>query len=114
VGAAVAAAVTNVGMNVLNLLQARSALGLSPYNRSYVHLLAPAAAMVGATLLLRKNSAIFSHDWIAVGAAAIMAYTVFGGMVLMFGLDADDRLIANAVWLRIRGAVGLGPSEAAP
>lgn len=114
VGAAVAAAITNVGMNGWNLLQARSALGLSPYNRSYLHLLLPAVAMLGVTLLLKKNSAMFSHDWIAVGASTVTAYAVFGAILLMFGLDADDRLIASAVWLRVRGAVGLGPSEVAP
>jgi hypothetical protein len=31
-----------------------------------------------------------------------------GGAVVAFamGLDADDRLIANAVWMRLRGAFG--------
>ena len=114
VGAAVAAAITNVGMNALNLIQARQALGLTPYNRSYVHLLPPAAAVVGVTLLLKKNSSLFVHDWIAVGVALILAYVFFGAIYMMFGLDVDDRLIARAVWSRIRTAAGLTLDEAAP
>jgi O-antigen/teichoic acid export membrane protein len=114
VGAAVAAAITNVGMNAWNLLQVRLALGLSPYNRSYFHVLPPAAAAIGVTLLLKKNSALFGHDWVAVGVAIFLAYMVFGAIVLVFGLNEDDRLIANAIWLRVRGAVGRGPSEVAP
>jgi O-antigen/teichoic acid export membrane protein len=35
VGAAVASAIPNAGINVLNLLQVRAVLRLSPYNRSY-------------------------------------------------------------------------------
>jgi hypothetical protein len=27
-------------------------------------------------------------------------------MAFVMGLDADDRLIANAVWTRVRGAFG--------
>ncbi len=114
VGAASAAAITNVGMNVLNLQQARKALGLSPYNRSYFHLLPPAVAVVIVTLVLKKNSFIFAHDWLAAGVALILAYVVFGAIVLLSGLDADDRLIANAVWLRIRGAVSPGSPGATP
>ena len=48
VGAVVAAATTNTGTNAWNLLQVRSSLGLSPYNRSYLSLLP--AAMVTAVV----------------------------------------------------------------
>jgi O-antigen/teichoic acid export membrane protein len=112
VGAAVAAAITNVGINAWNLLQVRSALGLLPYNRSYMHLFLPSAATMGVTLLLRKNSVVFGHDWIAVLASAVVAYTVFGAIAVMLGLDADDRLIVKAIWLRVRGFFGPGTSEA--
>jgi O-antigen/teichoic acid export membrane protein len=114
VGAAVAAAITNMGINVWNLLQVRRALGLLPYNRSYTHLFLPSAATLGVTVLIRKNSATFGHDWIAVLASAVLAYTVFGAIAVMFGLDADDRLIAKAILLRIRGIVGRGSAGAEP
>jgi hypothetical protein len=64
------------------------------------------------TLALKKVSAFFGHDWVAAGVAVFMAYAVFGAIILMFGLDADDRMIANAIWSRVRGALGMGSSEA--
>ncbi len=106
VGAAIAAAITNVGMNVWNLLQVRAALHLSPYNRSYLYLLPPAIASIAVTLLLKRNAAVFHHDWLAVAVSGVLAYVTFAGIVLAFGLNPDDRLIADAIWLRVRGAFG--------
>jgi O-antigen/teichoic acid export membrane protein len=103
VGAALAAAVTNVGMNALNLFEVRSALGISPYNRGYFRLVPPALAMLTATLVLKMNSERFHHDWLAAGVALVFTYAVFGAAVLMMGLDADDRTIASAIWSRVRG-----------
>jgi hypothetical protein len=34
--------------------------------------------------------------------AAAAVYAVFIGAVLMAGLEADDRLIASAIWSRVR------------
>jgi O-antigen/teichoic acid export membrane protein len=112
-GAAIAAAVTNAGMNAWNLIEVKRALGLTPYNRSYLRLLPPTAAAVAVILLLKKNVEIFRHDWLAVAATTIAAYIVFAIVVLAIGLDSDDRLIANAIWSRIRGTVGKSPIEAA-
>ena len=80
-------------------------MGLSPYNRSYVRLLAPVTASVIVLLMIR---AVFSspiHEWVVVGAALLLAYLVFFGTALLVGLDADDRVIARAVWNRIRGVL---------
>ena len=49
VGAATAAALTNLGTNLWNLLQVRKALGISPYNRGYLRLIWPTVAMVIAS-----------------------------------------------------------------
>jgi hypothetical protein len=38
---------------------------------------------------------------VVVATAAV--YGVFAGAVLLSGLEADDRLIAAAIWARIRG-----------
>jgi len=103
-GAAVAAAITNAGINLWNLLEVRRVLGLSPYNRGYWRLLPPTVATLAATLALRNYSHIFHHDWLAVGITLVSAYCVFAAMVPAAGLDADDQLIAAAVWSRIRGA----------
>ncbi|HUA13881.1 MAG TPA: flippase [Verrucomicrobiae bacterium] len=107
VGAAIAAAVTNVGTNVWNLLLVRKVLRLSPYNRGYLRLLPGAAATVIVALVAREASGIFHHDWIMVGAGTAMAYLIFAGATLAIGLDQDDRMIASAIWAKVRSAVGI-------
>jgi O-antigen/teichoic acid export membrane protein len=106
VGAAAAAAITNVGMNVRNLREVREALGISPYNRSYLRLLPPTLATLVVIWFFRKNIAAFGHNWLAVIAATVVAYLVFAATALVSGLDEDDRLIARAIWSRIRGGFG--------
>ncbi|HEY7098194.1 MAG TPA: oligosaccharide flippase family protein [Terriglobales bacterium] len=104
-GAAVAMAVTIAMGNFWYLYEVRRRMGLSPYNRSYVRLLAPVTASVIVLLMIR---AVFSspiHEWVVVGAALLLAYLVFFGTALLVGLDADDRVIARAVWNRIRGVL---------
>ncbi len=103
VGAAIAAAMTNIGMNAWNLLEVRERLGLSPYNRGYLRMLWPTLAVAAVTLAIKKYEYFFGHNWLTVGVALVAAYGLFTTMVLMIGLDADDRLIVNAVWSRIRG-----------
>ncbi len=105
IGAATAAAITNVGMNAWNLLEVRRALRISPYNRGYVRLLAPTVVTTLVILALSRYSFVFHHDWLAVGATLVVAYCLFAGIVLMVGLDSDDRLIASAVWSRLKVAV---------
>jgi len=104
VGAAVATALTNVGMNAWNLLEVRKALGISPYNRGYLRLLLPTVVTLAATLALRKYAYLFHRDWLAIGITLGLTYCIFSGVVLMGVLDADDRLIATAIWSRIQGA----------
>jgi O-antigen/teichoic acid export membrane protein len=110
VGAAIAAAGTNVGINLWNLIEVRRALGLTPYNRSYLRLVLPAMAMLAATVVLRMSSGAFGRDWLAAAVALLVAYVVFATATLAFGLDADDRLIATAIWSRLRTAVGNAPT----
>jgi O-antigen/teichoic acid export membrane protein len=103
IGASIAAAFTNVGMNVGYLLEVRSALKLSPYNKGYLRLLPPTFAMIAITLFVRMQTSRLGHDWLAVGIALLAAYAVFTAVVFAIGLDDDDRLIAKAVWSRLRG-----------
>jgi O-antigen/teichoic acid export membrane protein len=106
IGAAVAAAITNVGMNVWNLLEVRKALGISPYNRGYYRLILPLFCMTAVTVILRMNASRFHHDWLSLTVTLIVAYIVFGGATVMLGLDADDRMIISAVWARVRERTG--------
>ncbi len=105
-GAAVAAAITNVGTNAWNLVEVRRALKLSPYNRSYLKLLPSVGCALLVALLVRKASLFIRPDWVGIGVALVLAYAAFSIVVFAMGLDADDRLIANAVWKRVRGAFG--------
>ena len=102
-GAAVAAAITNAGTNAWNLVEVRSALKLSPYNRSYLKLLPPLTIAFAITLLVSKASMFIRADWVVIVLALLLAYGAFSGVAFAMGLDADDRLIANAVWTRVRG-----------
>jgi O-antigen/teichoic acid export membrane protein len=104
VGAAIAAAITNVGMNAWNLLEVHKALGISPYNRGYWRLLPPTVVTLVVTLALKKYSYMFHHNWLAIIVTLGLAYCIFAAIVLMGVLDTDDRLIATAIWSRIRVA----------
>jgi O-antigen/teichoic acid export membrane protein len=102
VGAAVAAALTTAGGNILNLREVRSALGLSPYNRSYARLLPPLLATLVVSALLRPVLMALNAPWVAIAVALPLAYLVFVAVTWVGGLDADDRLIARAAWGRVQ------------
>lgn len=102
VGAAVAAAITNAGMNALNLIEVRRVLGISPYNRSYLRLFLPGAVALAAVVVLNRVSLVFHHDGLAVCIALGVAYGLFAAVIFLYGLDADDRMIASAMWSKMR------------
>jgi O-antigen/teichoic acid export membrane protein len=103
-GAAIAAVIGNVGSNVWCLFEVKKVLGFFPYNRSYWSLTLPAAAVLVAGLSLRIALQSVRPDVIVVGVSMLVAYAVFLGTVLASGLEADDRLIANAIWARVRNS----------
>jgi O-antigen/teichoic acid export membrane protein len=105
-GAAVAAAITNVGMNAWNLQEVRKALKLSPYNRSYLKLLPSIGSALLITLLVSRASVFVRADWIVVIVSLLLAYGGFSLVSFAMGLDADDLLIANAVWARAQDFFG--------
>lgn len=102
-GAALGAAITNVVGNVWCLREVRLKLGLSPYNRSYLHLALPLAGTLTILLGLRLGFGAARSEWAVIGAALLLGYLAFLGIALAFGLDADDQLIARAVWARVSG-----------
>ncbi len=108
-GAAVAAATTNVLVNLWYLKGAYDQLHLLPYNRSYVRL-GPAFLAVGFSLYVVMRFASGQPKWIELGLGGFMAYASFVGTALVSGLDADDRLITTAIWSRARNLIY--PSEA--
>jgi O-antigen/teichoic acid export membrane protein len=105
VGAAVAAAITNAGINAWNFLNVRKVMGLSPFSRSFARLSVPALGSVALALIVSRQQSWFRHDWLAIGVAFVAIYATFAGLVAALGLDADDRMIAGAIWDRIRQTV---------
>ncbi len=103
-GAAVAAAVTNAATNIWYLREVRSRLGLFAYSRSYWRLVLPFVGNLGALLLIRTTLKAVRPEWAVIMAGLALAYLAFIGTAIVFGLDADDRLIAGAVWSKVRGA----------
>jgi cytochrome c oxidase subunit IV len=103
-GAAVAAAITNIGVNIWNLIEVNSALRISPYNSSYFKLLPPVGLSLFIALLMTRVSVFAKVEWMNVLLTLALVYAAFTITALLIGLDADDRLIANAAWNRVRGA----------
>ena len=101
-GAVIAAAITNVGMNLWNLLEVRNVLKLSPYNKSYVKLLPSVGAAALVTVLLSRASIFAGAQLVGLAFSLVLGYGVFCALALVMGLNADDRLIANAIWSRAR------------
>ena len=110
VGVAFAAALTNVLTNYLCLREVRSALHLSPYNRTYLRLFLPSIASMAVILCVRWFVTGFHPEWIPIAVALVIAYVTFCGLSLIVGLDADDRMIVTAIQRRLLGAVGRNPS----
>ena len=105
IGAAAGAAITNALTNFLCLGQVRQALGLSPYNRSYVRLLLPVMATVALLFGLKFGLSAVHPEWVVIGGGLALGYLAFIGVALAYGLDADDRLIAEAVWSRVQNLI---------
>jgi len=103
IGAAVAAALTNLGTNLWNLREVKSCLALSPYNRSYLYLAPPALVMVLAAVGLQHFGTAFRSNWSLLAVAGMSAYAIFFGVLSRFSIEADDRLVLSAVWSRLRG-----------
>lgn len=111
-GAAVGAAVTNAVTNIWYLAEVRRSLGLLPYNRSYGRLLLPLGGSLAVLLMLQTTLKSVRPEWMAVAAGISLAYFTFVAIVMAFGLDADDRVIAAAVWSKVRGAFQGGEENA--
>jgi O-antigen/teichoic acid export membrane protein len=102
-GAAVAAALGNAGTNAWCLWEVKKVLGLFPYNRGYWRLALPTGAAITTAIGLRIALRPLRPDILVVIVATMAVYAVFAGAVLLTGLEADDRLIAAAIWARVRG-----------
>jgi O-antigen/teichoic acid export membrane protein len=105
IGAAIAAALVNVAGNLWNLSQVRSALRISPYNRSYYALLIPAGSSVATVVLLRFVISSVTHPWPVILLALVLSYAVFCTLAFAFALNPDDRMIARSAWSQLRSGM---------
>ena len=107
-GVALAASLTNALSNYLFLRQVRAALQLSPYNRTYLRLLVPCAVSLAVTLGVRLliRSLDLHPQWVWIGVALVLSYATFCGLVLLVGLDNDDKMIVAAIRSRVLGTMG--------
>ena len=103
VGAALAAAITNVLTNAWYLLDVRKTLGLLPFTRSYLRLALPVAATLLVLAVARAAFRPGRLELPVMAAGLALAYATFISTALLRGLDADDRLVTDAIWARLRG-----------
>jgi O-antigen/teichoic acid export membrane protein len=101
-GAALAAALVNVGSNLWNLVEVHRALHISPYNRSYYKLLIPAGLMTAALAVLRLGIPFPGKTWMLLLLAFLLSYAVFGASLVAFGLDEDDKTVTTNLLGHIR------------
>jgi O-antigen/teichoic acid export membrane protein len=101
IGAALVGSIVNVVSNLWYLAEVRQALGITPYDRSYVALLAPTLAVSFWLMVVRYvGYTHLSAFWVAAAIAG--SYPVFMGGMLLFGLDSDDQIVLGGVWTRVR------------
>ena len=103
VGAAIAAAVANAGTNMWCLLEVNRTLRLFPYSRAYWSLALPTFVAVAAAIGLKIAFRAARADIAVLLLSTVVVYVLFLGTIFLLGFEAEDRLIADAIWNRIRG-----------
>lgn len=102
VGAAIASAIGTGLSNLWYLREVRTTLGLWPYNRSYLKLVAPAAATALGLLCLRIIFGGHDRNIPVLIFALASSYALFLGIFLSLGLNTDDRMIVGTVLSKVR------------
>jgi len=99
-GAACAAAVAVAVTNLWSLRAVYQRLNLFPYDLSYLKLLLPGIFSGLVVMLLRFS--LQSHSALLTATVGLFcAYVVFLGAFVSFGLNGDDRRLAQAAWDKI-------------
>jgi O-antigen/teichoic acid export membrane protein len=97
-GAALASAVSVVGLSIVGLLQVRRHVGLWPYDIRYVKGLLSAVLAVGALLLL--HLADIDSSLINLAASCAISFGLFSLALILLGLDTEDRDLVQLVRTR--------------
>jgi O-antigen/teichoic acid export membrane protein len=99
-GAAIATTISVVVISVVGLMQVRVFLRLSPYRGSYLKVVAAAAVALLATLYLRAHTPALAH-W-QIGLLLVATYAVFLGVILLLGIERDDKVLAQRFLKKLR------------
>jgi O-antigen/teichoic acid export membrane protein len=99
-GAAVATAVSIIGMFAWSIYVGKQRLNMLPYDRRYLKGLAAAAAAVGGLLLLRQFN--ISSPVMNLVAVCTVATTVFAAALMLGGLDEEDRDFIKMLRARLK------------
>ena len=103
IGAALASTLVAVGTNLWYMREVRRALHTHPFHRGYAGLLLPILASFSCVLVFRIGLHRFQPQWALILLALVSAYLVFVITALACGMETEERKIAVAAWLRIRG-----------
>lgn len=101
IGAALGQAIGLIIANVLNLWHVKRKLGMLPYHRSILKLLAPLTATGIVLVGLNIGIARGANDLGILVGGLLAAYSVFGVMALLTGLDENDRVVLRAILQRV-------------
>jgi len=85
---------------------------MSPFNRDYARLLAPALSVAGMAWFLRFALRSATTPWIMVCLAIAICYATLIVVSTMMGLGSDDRVVANAIWRRLRDSFSRSAMDA--
>jgi O-antigen/teichoic acid export membrane protein len=102
IGAPVAGSLTCVGQNLLTLAAVKRTLSMSPYDRRYL-------TGIIAVLLTACAMAVtvpFLGEWrIKLLGAALGSLCLFPGLLIIFGLSAEDQTIVHVLRTRLAAAL---------
>jgi O-antigen/teichoic acid export membrane protein len=104
IGAAIGSAVATIATNLWCLREVYGSLKLFPYTRSYWRLVPPLSGSFVVVALGHRMLLSF-RPVVVMAASLLLAYAAFAGIAVLWGLDADDRMIVEAVWARLRGTL---------
>jgi O-antigen/teichoic acid export membrane protein len=99
-GAAIATAISVAVVSLAGLLEVKILLGLLPYRRSYLKVLAATAITLPAMIYLRSITPPLAH-WQYLGLL-VVTYGLFLGLIALMGIERDDALILG----RLMGKLG--------
>lgn len=106
-GAGVATAGSIVLVNIARLVEGKVLLGVVPYDRTTLKVLATGAVLLGVTYAARRFIDL-PDEWYWSGGFLIALYGLVAALTLLMGIREEDRIIVGAVLRRLgrrRGTV---------